>query len=301
MTVQDIFNLRKEGHIDEAWTEIQPLFAEHKGKHTTLAYFWTASDKLKQAAEAKDAEGARKLLFAMVTAYPYLDDRDLRATYAIVKASLRVDELVEQFNLAYFMPFFSRLKDDDWKATKVDDHWVPALGERIVAHLFRGIEDRQDPHYVEQVKPLLAKALTLNPNDKNNQRFLARLYLMEDNTPQAEKVLRRIIARQKDSASCHDLSQLTADGAERIALLCQPQEKFRSKMRVELASLLREKRPANALYELRKSRQTREAMGNHVPDFALAMEQELAAVTPATEQEQKEFYIRAIRYLKNKN
>lgn len=72
-------------------------------------------------------------------------------------------------------------------------------------------------------------------------------------------------------------------------------------MRVELASLLREKRPANALYELRKSRQTREAMGNHVPDFALAMEQELAAVTPATEQEQKEFYIRAIRYLKNKN
>lgn len=305
MTVQDIFNLRKEGRTDEAWEAIQPMFAVHKGKHTTLAYFWTAGDKLKQAAEAKDGEAARKLLFAMVTAYPYIEDQDLQANCAVIKAALRVDDLIEQFNLAYFMPYFDRLKDDDWKAVKVNDHWVPALGERIISHLFRGIEERKDPKYVETVKPMLEKALHLHPNDKNNQRFMARLYLLEGNTQQAEKVLRRIIEKQKDAASCHDLSQLTADPAERIALVCQailwqPQEKFRSKMRVELASLLREKRPANALFELRKSRQTREAMGNHVPEFAQDMERQLGNITPATNQEQNDFYLRAIRYLKNK-
>lgn len=306
MTVQDIFNLRKEGHIDEAWEAIQPMYAVHQGKHTTLAYFWTASDKLKQAAEAKDGEGARRLLAAMVKAYPNIEDGDLRANYAIIKGALRVDDLLQQFNLAYFMPYFSRLKDEDWKATKVDDHWVPALGQRIVVHLFRDLEDRDDAHYVEAIMPMLETALHHNPNDKNNLRILARIYRMINKQDDAEKVLRRIILKYKDSAACHELSTLVTDGAERIALLCQailwqPQEKFRSKIRVELASLLKDKRKPNALYELLKSRKTREAMGNHVPDFALQMEQQLAGTTPATEQEQQDFYIRAIRYLRDKN
>ena len=38
-------------------------------------------------------------------------------------------------------------------------------------------------------------------------------------------------------------------------------------------------------------------MGNHVPKKALEMEQKLKNVTPATEDEEGDFYLRAINYL----
>ena len=47
MTVKDIFALRKQGKIEEAYEAIRPIYREHKGKYTTLCMFWTASDMLK--------------------------------------------------------------------------------------------------------------------------------------------------------------------------------------------------------------------------------------------------------------
>lgn len=303
MTVQDIFNLRKEGKTDEAWEAIQPMFAVHKGHYTSLAYFWLASDKLKTAVAAKDASAARRLLFSMTQAYPYIEDKDGRGCQAIIFGSLHMDDLTEQFNLAYFMPYFRKLTKDDWYAQKVDDHWVPSLGQRVVAHLFRKIEDRNNLDYVSSVVPMLRTSLLYHPKDLNNLRILARLYFIAKESEKGEEILRTIIAKYKDSSASYKLSRMAKDPAERIALLCQAiqwqkKEKFRSKMRVELASLLIDKRKSIALYELQLSRATRTSMGNHVPQRALEMERQLAGIEPASSQEEQGFFRRAISYLK---
>lgn len=302
MTVKDIFQLRKDGNIDEAWAAIQPMFAVHKGHYTSLAYFWLASDKLKVAIELKDKDTARHMLFAMTQAYPYIEDTDGRGRSAIIRGALKVDELIENFNLMYFLPYFEQMSDDDWKKMKVGDHWVPSQAERVLGRLFKGIEDRGDLDYVTKLVPLLGIALKHVPTNKTYLRCLARIYLLEGENEKAADVFRVIIREYKDPAAGHQLSALTKDPAERVGLLCQSilwqhQEKFRSKMRVDLAELLIDKRPANALYELQKSHATRVAMGNHVPKKALEMEQKLKNVTPATEDEEGDFYLRAINYL----
>ena len=43
MTVKEVFELRKQGKIEEAYEAIRPMFAVHQGKYTTLCMFWTAS------------------------------------------------------------------------------------------------------------------------------------------------------------------------------------------------------------------------------------------------------------------
>ena len=48
MTVKEVFELRKQGKIEEAYDAIRPMYAVHKGKYTTLCMFWTASDILKK-------------------------------------------------------------------------------------------------------------------------------------------------------------------------------------------------------------------------------------------------------------
>lgn len=47
MTVKEVFDLRKQGRIEEAYEAIRPMYAAHKGRYTTLCMFWTAADVFK--------------------------------------------------------------------------------------------------------------------------------------------------------------------------------------------------------------------------------------------------------------
>ena len=46
MTVKEIFDLRREGKIEEAYNAILPMYRVHRGKYTSLAMFWCAVDML---------------------------------------------------------------------------------------------------------------------------------------------------------------------------------------------------------------------------------------------------------------
>ena len=46
MTVREIFDLRREGKIEEAYQAILPMYKVHHGKYTTLAMFWCAVDMM---------------------------------------------------------------------------------------------------------------------------------------------------------------------------------------------------------------------------------------------------------------
>ena len=46
MTVKEIFDLRREGRIEEAYNAILPMYKVHHGKYTSLAMFWCAVDMM---------------------------------------------------------------------------------------------------------------------------------------------------------------------------------------------------------------------------------------------------------------
>lgn len=76
MTVREIFELRKQGRVEEAYEAIRPMYASHKGKYTTLCMFWTAHDVLKLRLEQGRIDEARKIYQALQRLLPNLEDRD---------------------------------------------------------------------------------------------------------------------------------------------------------------------------------------------------------------------------------
>ena len=46
VTVKEIFELRKEGRVEEAYHAILPMYRVHHGKYTSLAMFWCAVDMM---------------------------------------------------------------------------------------------------------------------------------------------------------------------------------------------------------------------------------------------------------------
>ena len=74
MTVKDIFALRKQGKIEEAYEAIRPLYREHKGRFTTLCMFWTASDVFKLRLEQGRVEEAEKIYEALKRMLPRIEE-----------------------------------------------------------------------------------------------------------------------------------------------------------------------------------------------------------------------------------
>lgn len=76
MNVKDIFALRRQGKIEEAYEAIRPIYREHKGKFTTLCMFWVASDVFKLRLEQKRIEEAEKIYEALKRLVPKVDEID---------------------------------------------------------------------------------------------------------------------------------------------------------------------------------------------------------------------------------
>ena len=74
MTVKDIFDLRKQGKIEEAYEAIRPMYAAHKGRYTTLCMFWTAADVFKLRLDQGRTEEAEKILEALKRMLPRVEE-----------------------------------------------------------------------------------------------------------------------------------------------------------------------------------------------------------------------------------
>ncbi len=92
MTVKDIFDLRKQGKIEEAYDAIRPMYAAHKGRYTTLCMFWVAHDILLKRLREGRIDEARKIYLSLQRLVPTLDDRDGKAAEFMQYASRRLAE-----------------------------------------------------------------------------------------------------------------------------------------------------------------------------------------------------------------
>ena len=102
-TVKDIFALRKQGKIEEAYEAIRPIYREHKGKFTTLCMVWVASDVFKLRLEQKRIEEAEKIYKALQRIQPSVEDDERHsATKFMHYAEGRLIKESERFRKRYF-------------------------------------------------------------------------------------------------------------------------------------------------------------------------------------------------------
>ena len=142
LTVKEIFELRKQGKLEEAYQAIRPMYAEHKGKYTTLCMFWTASDILKKRVEEKKTEEAAKIFEALLRVLPGIDDSDGKAHAAIVHHALRLSDDQKVFSMLHFLQQYGidKFTEEDWKgATSQDGHALPSTANRILTRCFHEI------------------------------------------------------------------------------------------------------------------------------------------------------------------
>lgn len=76
MTAKDVFELRKQGRIEEAYDAIRLLYANDKGPSTSSAMFWTASDILKKRLDEGRMDEAKKICAALERLLPNVPDHE---------------------------------------------------------------------------------------------------------------------------------------------------------------------------------------------------------------------------------
>ncbi|MBR1801029.1 MAG: MarR family transcriptional regulator [Bacteroidaceae bacterium] len=112
MIVQEIFDLRKQGRIEEAYDAIRPVFAVHNGKYTTLRMFWTASDVFKLRLEQGRVEEAEMIYKAMLRIQPSVEDDERHSAARFMHyAEGRLIKASEKFRRRYFA--IKRARDKD--------------------------------------------------------------------------------------------------------------------------------------------------------------------------------------------
>ena len=76
MTAKEVFELRKQGHREEAYKAARSLYATDKSPYTSLAMFWTAVDILRSRVGEGRLEEAQKIFLALERLLPTVPDKD---------------------------------------------------------------------------------------------------------------------------------------------------------------------------------------------------------------------------------
>ena len=232
MEVKDVFELRKQGKLEEAYAAIRPMYAVHKGKYTTLAMFWTASDILKKRLDEHREEEAGKIFEALLRVVPSIDDRDGKAHGAIMNAAVRLGHESKTFSIIDFLESYGleHLTEADWKGVlptaKEDDELpakrfpLPSTAMRMLTLAFHEIQQEPSKDRALKVMPLLQEATKRQPYNKNVQRYMAIVYGIMGEREKAIAIYKRLLTRYHDSWLYAELSSLAEDAGERAALMC---------------------------------------------------------------------------------
>lgn len=315
MTVKEVFDLRKQGKIEEAYETIRPMYAVHRGKYTTLCMFWTASDILKKRIKEQRYDEAQKIFKALLRILPNIEDKDGKARSSILYEAVSLDKEIKDFSM---LDFVSQLKveelsDEDWKTITVPavadspSHPIPSVAQQLLTCAFHEIQEElaQDSSAsgsssssidsALKVMPLLQEAMRRYPRNKNCLRYQAVVYRIMGEHDKAVGIYQQLLKKHHDSYLYAELAELTDDAGRKAALFCQAiqnqrQEKFRTGYHLELARLLIERDKPKAAHELQKCIVTRKSLGFGVTHEMQHLLQQLQGITPTTDVEQQVFY-----------
>lgn len=328
MTVKEVFELRKQGLIEEAYDAIRPMYAVHQGKYTTLCMFWTAHDILKKRVQEKRFDEAEKIFKALKRILPNIEDRDGKARSAILFDAVMLSKEAKTFSV---LDFVSQLKvellsDEDWKSlppafTPIGEgnkYPIPSVAQQLLTCAFHEIQELLYGDFITRrapashdvvlssslmVMPLLQEAVRRNPHDKHNLRYMAIVYRIMGEKEKAVAIYRQLLVRHRDSYLYAELAELTDEPGPKAALYCraiqnQRKEKFRTGYRLELARLLLDRDKPRAAYELQQCIATRKALGYHITRDIETMLQQVCGIQPTSDAEQQAFYKKMVEKYK---
>lgn len=303
MTVKEIFDLRKQGKIEEAYEAIRPMYAVHQGKYTTLCMFWTAHDILKKRLQEKHLDEAEKIFKALLRILPNIEDKDGGARKCMLHYALVLGKECKTFSVLEYVGQIKveQLSDEDWQpiTSKQDGTAlpppIPSDVRQLLTQAFHELQEKPTAENAQKMMPLLQEALRRNPRDKHCQRYQAVAYALLGEKAKAIDCYRQMLRRAHDSYLYAELAELTDDHGHKAALYCQAimnqrQEKFRTGYRMQLARLLVDRDKARAAYELQKCLAARKAAGLHPTRDQQQMLKKLDGVLPATDATQRDFY-----------
>ena len=320
MTVKEIFELRKQGRIEEAYEAIRPMYAVHQGKYTTLCMFWTANDILKKRIKERRLDEAEKIFKALLRVLLNIEDKDGKALSSILYDAVTLDKESKSFCMLDFVEQLKveKLSDEDWKDLtpcpspngEGSKYTIPSVAQQMLTCAFHELQEQMYGDFMTKkaplshdevmasslkVMPLLQEAMRRNPRDKHNQRYMAVVYTIMGDHDKAVDIYHHLLKRSHDSYLYAELAELTDDPGQKAALYCQAiqnqrQEKFRTGYRLELAQLLIERDKPRAAHELQKCVATRKALGYHNTRDIELMLQQVAGIQPTTDAEQQDFY-----------
>lgn len=178
-TIQDIFEMRKNGQFEQAYEAVLPMYREHHGHYTTLCMFWTATDVMRLRVEAGRCREAEQILAALCNIYPNLQDKDNSAARTLNRLALLLatkeqelkkmqqyegckaarvacDDAVNcdgaklawevqpelmQFSLLDYMANWGvhYLSEEDWEMSEWNGHPVPSMGVKLISRIFHEV------------------------------------------------------------------------------------------------------------------------------------------------------------------
>ena len=306
MEVKDVFALRAEGRVEEAYKAIVPMYKVHQGHYTTICMFRCGVDMAKLHLTRSETKEAERIMASLQRLYPTMDDKDHSAHQALLNLALQLAKTeTEAFSFAQFMDWWGadNLIEDDWKAGESNGHPLPARGQKIATLLFHEARKSDSEQTRRQALTFISTALQHLPRNRNLQRAKAWLLAATGDKEQAVSEYRRLAKYGKEAYIFSELAELTDDTVEQIALTVkaiqlQRSEAFRQKDRLRLALLLADKRPQYARYELDQVITLRQQNKQHNNRQINELLRKLQTATPATKEQQQSFYNNAIKYLK---
>lgn len=322
-TIQDIFEMRKNGQFEQAYAAVLPMYREHHGHYTTLCMFWTATDVMRLRIDSDRCVEAEQILASLRNLYPNLQDHDRLAARTLTRLALMLATKEQElrkmawdkpaaekpadtmhFSLLDYMADFGLhfLSDEDWQAGEWNGHVVPSMGVKILCRIYHEVAELSDEETdrLEAAKEMVEIGLRHAPRNKHLLRYQAILLYRLGEKQRAVLLYRQLIGRSRDSYLFSELAAMVDDRNEQTALLSkaimnQRTEVFAQKDRLSLAGLLKELFPRNAAYELQRVVELRNSLGQQMNKAIRSLQQELANITPVNMADQKEFYLRLIR------
>lgn len=163
MTVKEIFELRKQGRIEEAYEAIRPIYATHKGRYTTLCMMWVGADMFKLRLEQGRVDEAEKIYLALQRLIPSIDDDNIKsATGFMHNAEGRLIKVSEKFRKRYFA--IKRKKDVPQKEHNVPDQ---VLEEKDVPQISQKPQKGIIPVASEDIKISAISAISAGQKDES--------------------------------------------------------------------------------------------------------------------------------------
>ena len=93
MTVKEIFDLRKQGRIEEAYEAIRPMYRVHKGHYTSLCMYLCARDVFNIRLAEGRLDEASKIYLALQRLVPFIGDKDGTVSKFMSEANARLNAL----------------------------------------------------------------------------------------------------------------------------------------------------------------------------------------------------------------